>query len=90
MTENDMSIVGFVPNPETATTVVAWVQALADKDEGKTFLCYETGFEGRTAQAVHEALGKERDGVATVTPIDDPMPAAVVWAYCARETAVSS
>ena len=61
MAESGMSIVGFVPNPETAATVVAWVQALADKNEGTIFLCHETGFDGRTAQAVHEALGEEGD-----------------------------
>jgi hypothetical protein len=37
-----MSIIGFIPNPETAATVVAWVQALADEDEETTFLCFET------------------------------------------------
>ena len=78
MAATSMSIVGFVPNPETAATVVAWVQALADKDEGTIFLCYETGFDGRTAQAVHEALGEEGDSVATVKAIDDPMPVAEV------------
>ncbi len=58
MAESGMSIVGFVPNPETAAIVVAWVQALAEKDERTKFLCLETGFDGRTAQAVHEALGE--------------------------------
>jgi len=78
MADSGMNIVGFVPNPETAATVVAWVQALADKDEGTNFLCLETRFDGRTAQAVHEALGEEGDGAPTVTAIDDPMPVAVV------------
>ena len=73
MAESGMSIVGFVPNPETAATVVAWVQALAEEDEGTIFLCHETGFDGRTAQAVHEALGEEGDSVATVTAFDDPL-----------------
>jgi uncharacterized hydrophobic protein (TIGR00271 family) len=81
MADSGMNIVGFVPNPETAATVVAWTQALADKDEGRIFLCYETGFDGRTAQAVHEALGEEGDSVATVTAIDDPMPVAVVLGH---------
>ena len=53
-----MSISGFVPNPENAATVVAWVQALVDKDEESTFVCLETGFDGRTMQAVREVLGK--------------------------------
>jgi uncharacterized hydrophobic protein (TIGR00271 family) len=73
-----MSTVGFVPNPETAATVVAWVQALAEEDEATIFLCHEAGFDGRTAQAVREALGETADSVATVTAIDDPMPVAKV------------
>jgi uncharacterized hydrophobic protein (TIGR00271 family) len=73
-----MSILGFVPNPETAATVVAWVQTLAGKDEETKFLCRETGFDGRTAQAVHEALGETGDGVVTVMGIDDPMVVAEV------------
>ena len=76
-----MSIIGFVPDPETATTVVAWVQALADKDEETTFLCLETGFDGRTTQAVREALGEKGDGVSTLIAIDDPMPVARVREY---------
>lgn len=78
MDKSGMSIIGFVPNPETAATVVAWVQALADKDEGTIFLCHDAGFDGRTAQAVDEALDEEGDGVATVIGIDDPMPVAAV------------
>ena len=87
MAESGMSIVGFVPNPETAATVVAWTQTLADKDEGTIFLCYETGFDGRTAQAVHEALGEEGNSVATVTPIDDPLPVAVVLGHVRKSGA---
>jgi threonine synthase len=71
-----MSIIGFIPNPETAATVVAWVQTLADEDEGTTYLCLETGFDGRTAQAVREALGDTGDSVVTLIAIDDPMPVA--------------
>ena len=67
-----MSIIGFIPNPETAATVVAWVRALADNDEETTFLCYETGFHGRTAQAAREALGEPGDGTVTLMAIDDP------------------
>jgi uncharacterized hydrophobic protein (TIGR00271 family) len=81
MAESGMSIVGFVPNPETAATVVAWVQALADKDEETTFLCYETGFDGRTAQAVREALAEKGDDVPTLVAIDDPMPVAAVLGH---------
>ncbi len=69
-----MSIIGFIPNPETAATVVGWVRALADKDEETIFLCLETGFHGRTAAAVHEALGEQGDHAATVTAIEHPMP----------------
>jgi uncharacterized hydrophobic protein (TIGR00271 family) len=76
-----MSIIGFIPNPETAATVVAWVRALADNDEETTFLCYETGFHGRTAQAAREALGEKGDGNVTLLAIDDPMPVAAVLAH---------
>jgi len=76
-----MSIIGFVPNPEMAPALVAWVQALADKDEDTTFLCLETGFDGRTTQAVREALGEKGDGVSTLIAIDDPMPVARVREY---------
>ena len=73
-----MSIIGFVPDPETAATVVAWVQALAEQDEEMELLCLETGFGGRSAEAVRAALGGKADGGPTVTPIDDPMPVAEV------------
>ena len=73
-----MSIIGFIPAPESAATVVAWVQALADKDEETRFLCLETGFGGRTGQAVREALGGTGDSTANVVAIDDPMPVARV------------
>ena len=76
-----MSVIGFVPNPEMAQALVAWVQALADKDEDTTFLCLETGFDGRTTQAVREALGEKGDGVSTLIAIDDPMPVARVREY---------
>ena len=61
--------------------VVAWAQTLADKDEETTFLCLETGFDGRTTQAVREALGEKGDGVSTLIAIDDPMPVARVREY---------
>jgi uncharacterized hydrophobic protein (TIGR00271 family) len=76
-----MSIIGFVPNPEMAPALVAWVQTLVEKDEETTFLCLETGFDGRTTQAVREALGEKGDGVATLIAIDDPMPVARVREY---------
>ena len=58
-----MTIIGFVPNPQTAAMVVAWTRALANKGEEMEFLCLETGFDGRTAQAIHEALGEQGDSV---------------------------
>jgi len=73
-----MSVISFVPNPEMASALIAWVQALAGKDEETTFLCLETGFDGRTTQAVREALGETGDGVSTLITIDDPMPVAEV------------
>jgi uncharacterized hydrophobic protein (TIGR00271 family) len=73
-----MSIIGFAPDPETAATVVAWVQALTDKDEETTFLCLETGFDGRTRQAVREALDEAGQSTSTLITIDDPMPVARV------------
>ena len=76
-----MSVIGFVPNPEMAPALIAWAQTLADKDEETTFLCLETGFDGRTTQAVREALGEKGAGVATLIAIDDPMPVARVREY---------
>jgi uncharacterized hydrophobic protein (TIGR00271 family) len=64
-----------------APALVAWVQTLVEKDEETTFLCLETGFDGRTTQAVREALGEKGDGVATLIAIDDPMPVARVREY---------
>lgn len=43
-----MSIIGFIPDPEHAAKVVAWAQALAERDEGMEFLCCEIGFDRRT------------------------------------------
>ncbi len=63
------------------SALVAWVQTLVEKDEETTFLCLETGFDGRTTQAVREALGEKGDGVATLIAIDDPMPVARVREY---------
>ena len=73
-----MSTIGFVPDPEAAAIVVAWVQTLADKDEKRTFLCLESGDGGRTAQAVRDALGEEGESVSTLIAIDDLMPVAGV------------
>ena len=76
-----MSVIGFVPNPEMAPALIAWAQTLADKDEETTFLCLETGFDGRTTQAVREALGEKGASVSTLIAIDDPMPVARVREY---------
>jgi len=69
-----MSIIGFIPGPDEAATVVAWVRALADTDEETTFLCLETGFDGKTGEAVREALGEIADDGPAIVAIDDPMP----------------
>jgi hypothetical protein len=69
-----MGIVGFIPNPESAEMVVGWVQALADEDEETKFLCLETGFDGRTEEAVLAALGEKGDNLPTLIGIDHPMP----------------
>jgi len=79
-----MSIVGFVPNPESAATVVGWVQALADEDEETKFLCLETGFDGRTEEAVLAALGEKGDNVPTLIGIDHPMPVPEVMHHVRR------
>jgi uncharacterized hydrophobic protein (TIGR00271 family) len=76
-----MSILGFIPDPEAAATVVAWVRALGVDDEESTLLCYETGFHGRTAEAVREALGEEGAGDATLIAVDTPMPVAEVLGH---------
>ena len=62
-----MSVIGFVPNPEMAPALIAWAHTLADKDEETTFLCLETGFDGRTTQAVREALGEKGASVGRQT-----------------------
>jgi uncharacterized hydrophobic protein (TIGR00271 family) len=69
-----MGIVGFVPNPESAEMVVGWVQALSEEDEETKFLCLETGFDGRTKEAVLAALGEKGDSLPTLIAIDHPMP----------------
>ncbi len=79
-----MSIVGFVPNPESAATVVGWVQALADEDEETKFLCLETGFDGRTEETVLAALGEKGDNVPTLIGIDHPMPVPEVMHHVRR------
>ena len=74
MVASTTSIVGFAPSPDTAATVVAWVQALADEGEETIFLCYETGFDGGTERAVRQALTEEGGDALTTIAIDDPMP----------------
>lgn len=82
-----MSIIGFVPNPPTAATVVAWVKALADQDEERTFLCLETGFDGRTEEATREALDEGGDNFPTLMAIDDPMPLPEVLRHVRKKNA---
>ncbi len=82
-----MSIIGFVPNPERAATVVAWVQALADKGEETKLLCFETGVNGRTAQAAGEALGEKGGDALSVVGIDDPMPIPVILDHVRKSNA---
>ncbi|MGD9191298.1 MAG: hypothetical protein PVF14_08450 [Desulfobacterales bacterium] len=79
-----MGIVGFVPNPESAEMVVGWVQALAEEDEETKFLCLETGFDGRTEEAVLAALGEKGDNLPTLIGIDHPMPVPEVLQHVRR------
>lgn len=66
-----MSICGFVPGPDAAAMVVAWVDALADDDEEMTFLCLETGPDRETTEAVREMLVKGSDNVPLLITIDE-------------------
>lgn len=79
-----MGIVGFVPNPESAEMVVGWVQTIADEDEETKFLCLETGFDGRTEEAVLAALGEKGDNPPTLIGIDHPMPVPEVLQHVRR------
>ncbi|MGD8286167.1 MAG: hypothetical protein PVG08_18760 [Desulfobacterales bacterium] len=80
-----MGIVGFVPNPESAEMVVGWVQALAEEDEETKFLCLETGFDGRTEEAVLAALGEKGDNLPTLIGIDHLMPVPEVLQYVRKK-----
>jgi len=73
-----MGVIGFVPDPEQASKVVAWVKALAEGDEEIEFLCFEVGFNGQTERAVRWELGKPGAGDKTVTAVRDEAPVAVV------------
>jgi uncharacterized hydrophobic protein (TIGR00271 family) len=73
-----MSIIGFIPNPESAMTSVAWIRTLVDEDEKIIFLCLETGFTDHTAEAVRAALDEQGEGGPTLITINDPMPVAEV------------
>jgi uncharacterized hydrophobic protein (TIGR00271 family) len=66
-----MSICGFVPNPDSAALIVAWVDALADDEEDRVFLCLESGRDGSTAQAVREALASEAGSAPTLVTVND-------------------
>ena len=69
-----MSIIGFVPSPETAEEIVSWVRALAAPDEETLYMCLEAGSESSTERAVRAALEEGGAGEALVASIDDPMP----------------
>jgi uncharacterized hydrophobic protein (TIGR00271 family) len=73
-----MSVIGFVPGPDAAATVVGWTRALAGDDDEIELLCLETRFGGRTEQAVREALGETGEPSPNLTVIRDPMPVPVV------------
>ena len=79
-----MGIVGFVPNPESAEMVVGWVQTIADEDEETTFLCLETGFDGRTEEAVLAAFGEKGDTPPSLIGIDHPMPVPEILQHVRR------
>jgi uncharacterized hydrophobic protein (TIGR00271 family) len=64
--------------------VVGWVQTIADEVEETTFLCLETGFDGRTKEAVLAALGEKGDTPLTLIGIDHPMPVPEVLQHVRR------
>jgi len=72
-----MKITGFIPNPETAATVVAWTFSFADPDDKIEFLCYDTRFGEQTQLATKELL-KESEREISVMGIYDPMVVKVV------------
>jgi hypothetical protein len=82
-----MSIIGFVPGPEEAATVVAWTRALTGSSDETEFLCLEIGFGGRTEQAVREALGEAGADPPTLTAIRDPMPVTAVLEHARKANA---
>ncbi len=82
-----MSIIGFVPGPEAAATVVAWTRALTGSSDETEFLCLEIGFGGRTEQAVREALGEAGADPPTLTAIRDPMPVTAVLEHARKANA---
>jgi uncharacterized hydrophobic protein (TIGR00271 family) len=73
-----MSISGFVPDHETAATVVAWVQALAEPDEAKTFLCLESEHGEHTRESVRETLDGIGDSGAKLIAFEDHAPLAAI------------
>jgi len=73
-----MSIIGFIPDPESAATVVAWTRALTAGDDETEFLCLEAGHGDRTETAVRAALGAAGGDGPTLTTLRDPMPVPAV------------
>ncbi len=82
-----MSIIGFVPSPETAATVVAWTRALAGEREEIVFLCLGLGSDGRAEAAARAALDEKLAGSATLISIEDPAPVQAVAAEVRRRDA---
>lgn len=65
-----MVITGFIPDPDTAATVVSWTIALARPEDELNFLCYETGFSDQTQRAAKMALS-ETDKQSSVKAVND-------------------
>jgi hypothetical protein len=69
-----MTILALIPNPESAASVAAWAEVFAANDEGTRFVCYELGFDGRTTQALTEALGEKAAMDRSPEKLSDPAP----------------
>jgi hypothetical protein len=73
-----MTIIAFVPNPESASTVVAWAETLRANDEETRWLCLDVRRDGRTTQALIEALGGRSEVEPAPQEITDPAPVQMV------------
>jgi uncharacterized hydrophobic protein (TIGR00271 family) len=74
-----MSVIGFVPDPESAATVVSWTQALSGAEATVEFLCWDRWGESATWDAVRAALG---DVEAKVTAVEDTDVVSAVARHC--------